>query len=171
MPYRNLCVFSGKPPSSRCSRVRRSDGFCKARNMAPSHIATKPLCLPFQHRRPRRCWQVLLLKPLPLQAMPDAALLGTHGALPSTVVTAGRRLLCRAQPIALIARDSSKPSRGGTETWLLHAGHSWSEAHLEDDAATVTTALLHAFAQLGGPAPPAFRLPPIAGAMPTPPTP
>jgi hypothetical protein len=56
-------------------------------------------------------------------------------------------------PLRWIARDSSKPSRGGTETWLLHAGHSWSEAHLEDDAATVTAALLHAFAQLGGPDP------------------
>ena len=56
-------------------------------------------------------------------------------------------------PLRWIARDSSKPSRGGTETWLLHAAHSWSEAHLEDDAATVTAALLHAFAQLGGPDP------------------
>ena len=39
------------------------------------------------------------------------------------------------------------------ETWLLHATPEWSEAHIEDDAAVVTAALLDAFAALGGPAP------------------
>jgi renalase len=60
-------------------------------------------------------------------------------------------------PLRWVARDSSKPGRivagSGMETWLLHASPEWSEAHIEDDAATVTATLLQAFAALGGPAP------------------
>lgn len=52
-------------------------------------------------------------------------------------------------PLRWIARDSSKPGRRGPETWLLHASAEWSEAHIEDDAATVTRTLLAAFATLG----------------------
>ncbi len=58
-----------------------------------------------------------------------------------------------AGPLRWVARDSSKPSRSGVETWLLHASPEWSESHIEDDAASVTTALLQAFAALGGPDP------------------
>lgn len=56
-------------------------------------------------------------------------------------------------PLRWVARDSSKPGRQGQETWLLHASPEWSEAHIEDDAAAVTTALVEAFNALGGPAP------------------
>ena len=56
-------------------------------------------------------------------------------------------------PLRWIARDSSKPGRSGPETWLLHASHAWSEAHVHDAATAVTSALLQAFAQLGGPDP------------------
>ncbi|QLA79326.1 FAD-dependent oxidoreductase [Acidovorax sp. JMULE5] len=56
-------------------------------------------------------------------------------------------------PLRWVARDSSKPGRTGQETWLLHASPEWSEAHIEDSAEAVTTALLAAFAVLGGPAP------------------
>ena len=56
-------------------------------------------------------------------------------------------------PLRWVARDSSKPGRTGQETWLLHASAEWSEAHIEDSAESVTTALLAAFAALGGPAP------------------
>ena len=53
-----------------------------------------------------------------------------------------------------IARDSTKPGRGGSgESWLLHASAEWSEAHIEYDAASVAALLLAEFAQLGGPAP------------------
>ena len=61
-----------------------------------------------------------------------------------------------AGPLRWIARDSSKPGRNGPETWLLHATPEWSEVYMEDDAASVTTALLAAFAALGGPAPTAI---------------
>ena len=56
-------------------------------------------------------------------------------------------------PLRWVARDSSKPGRTGQETWLLHASAEWSEAHIEDNAESVTAALLAAFAHLGGPAP------------------
>ena len=56
-------------------------------------------------------------------------------------------------PLRWVARDSSKPGRTGQETWLLHASPEWSEAHIEDSAEAVTTALLAAFAALGGPTP------------------
>ncbi len=56
-------------------------------------------------------------------------------------------------PLRWVARDSSKPGRTGQESWLLHASPAWSEAHIEDDAASVTAALLAAFTALGGPAP------------------
>ena len=58
-----------------------------------------------------------------------------------------------AGPLRWIARDNSKPGRGGHETWLLHASQDWSEAHLEQDAERVGPALLDAFRQLGGPTP------------------
>ena len=58
-----------------------------------------------------------------------------------------------AGPLRWLARDSSKPGRNGSEageTWLLHAEAEWSEAHLEDDPASITAALLEAFVALGG---------------------
>jgi renalase len=56
-------------------------------------------------------------------------------------------------PLKWIARDRNKPRRSGQECWLLHATPDWSDAHIEDNADSVTTALLQAFAELGGPAP------------------
>lgn len=61
-----------------------------------------------------------------------------------------------AGPLRWVARDSSKPGRSGTETWLLHASAEWTGAHMEDSADDVAAALLAAFAQFGGPAPAAW---------------
>lgn len=58
-----------------------------------------------------------------------------------------------AGPLRWIARDSSKPGRQGDEVWVLQASPEWSAAHLDDDSAGVTTALLAAFAALGAPPP------------------
>ncbi|MDR3067648.1 MAG: NAD(P)-binding protein [Comamonas sp.] len=80
------------------------------------------------------CWSVMVRCPRPVPLPVDGCII-EHG------------------PLRWIARDSSKPGRSGPETWLLHAGHHWSEAHLEDDAASVAATLLEAFAQLGGPDP------------------
>jgi hypothetical protein len=59
-------------------------------------------------------------------------------------------------PLRWIARDNSKPGRGGRETWLLHATAEWSEAHLERNANEIAARLLPAFSQLGGPTPQAW---------------
>jgi hypothetical protein len=59
-------------------------------------------------------------------------------------------------PLRWIARNNSKPGRGGRETWLLHATAEWSEANLELDANEIAASLLPAFSRLGGPAPQAW---------------
>lgn len=112
---------------------------------------------------------VLLAVPAP-QAMPLLAPVAPAGA--ALAASARMRgswavMLRYASPVALpwegafinsgplrwVARDSSKPGRTGAETWLLHASAEWSEAHIEDNAESVTAALLAAFAALGGPPP------------------
>jgi hypothetical protein len=112
---------------------------------------------------------VLLAVPAP-QAVPLLAPVSPAGAAiaASARMRGGWAVMLRyASPVALpwegafintgplrwVARDSSKPGRTGQETWLLHASPEWSEAHIEDSAESVTTALLAAFAALGGPAP------------------
>ena len=57
-----------------------------------------------------------------------------------------------AGPLRWIARNNSKPGRGGQDCWVLQAHAQWSAEHLEDDAASVSAALLAAFSQLGAPA-------------------
>lgn len=84
--------------------------------------------------RMRACWSVMVRCSEPVAMAMDGCFVD-HG------------------PLHWMARDSSKPGRSGPETWLLHATHAWSEEHVEDDAQSVTTALLQAFAKLGGPNP------------------
>jgi len=59
-------------------------------------------------------------------------------------------------PLRWVARDSSKPGRGGQETWVVHASADWSDAHLEEYVDSVAESLLEAFRQLGAPAPDAW---------------
>ncbi len=80
------------------------------------------------------CWAMLLQYPAPVALGFDAAF-----------VNCG--------PLRWVARDSSKPGRGGIESWVLHASAEWSEAHVEHDAHSVAAHLLPAFAALGAPAP------------------
>jgi renalase len=44
---------------------------------------------------------------------------------------------CRDAALDWIARDSSKPGRGGGEAWVLHATPAWSAAHLDAAPAEV----------------------------------
>ena len=83
------------------------------------------------------CWAMMLQYPAPLTLGFDAAFVN-GGAL------------------RWVARDSSKPGRGGRESWVLHASAEWSDAHIEHDTASVAVDLLAAFATLGGPAPEAW---------------
>lgn len=53
-------------------------------------------------------------------------------------------------PVAWLARDSSKPGRAGSESWVLHASASWTQEHMEDTPEQATAALLQAFAELTG---------------------
>ena len=48
--------------------------------------------------------------------------------------------------IGWAARNSSKPGRGGPESWIVQADTEWSKAHLELDAAEIATLLLAEFA-------------------------
>ena len=58
-------------------------------------------------------------------------------------------------PLALAARDSSKPGRADSECWVIQADAAWTAAHLERDAGWVAEALLEAFAdQCAAPLPP-----------------
>lgn len=59
-------------------------------------------------------------------------------------------------PLRWVAENSHKPGRNGQHCWLLHADAEWSDAHIEDSADAVASALLSAFAELGGPAPEAW---------------
>ena len=52
--------------------------------------------------------------------------------------------------IAWLARESSKPGRGGVERWTVQASAAWSLEHLEDDAPRVQGKLLKAFAEVTG---------------------
>ena len=117
------------------------------------------------HAQPYRA--VLLAVPAP-QAPPLLAAVASSGA---ALATRARMRACwavmvrcssplpfafegvfvNAGPLRWIARDNSKPGRSSApDTWLLHASPEWSESHIEDDAASVTAALLQAFAALGG---------------------
>ncbi|HEX9720593.1 MAG TPA: FAD-dependent oxidoreductase, partial [Ramlibacter sp.] len=46
--------------------------------------------------------------------------------------------------IAWLARESSKPGRGGVERWTVQASPAWSQEHLEDDGPRVQAKLLKA---------------------------
>jgi predicted NAD/FAD-dependent oxidoreductase len=79
--------------------------------------------------RMQPCWTALV-------AFADRVLAPFDGAFVSS------------SPLGWIARDRSKPDRGPAETWVLHASHGWSAAHLEDDPDAVGPFLLNAFADL-----------------------
>ena len=68
-----------------------------------------------------------------------------------------RREADPARPIAWIARDDTKPGRGGgRRTLVVHASPGWSRAHLEEEAETVAgllTAELRCLPGLALPAP------------------
>ena len=52
--------------------------------------------------------------------------------------------------IAWVARDSSKPMRGGGDAWVVHAASEWSSAHLRDLPEQIERALLGDLARVLG---------------------
>ncbi len=59
-----------------------------------------------------------------------------------------------ASPLSWVARDSSKPQRGGGERWVLHAAAGWSATYLETEPESFARDLVSALgATLGRPLP------------------
>jgi predicted NAD/FAD-dependent oxidoreductase len=56
--------------------------------------------------------------------------------------------LVEHSPLAWIARNNSKPGRGGAEAWVLHASANWSIQNLENSADMVAEGLLAEFQRL-----------------------
>ena len=78
------------------------------------------------------CWAVMVAFDDPLDLPFDAAFV-------------------REGPLAWVARNSSKPSRGGGgDAWVLHANPQWSRCHIDDPPGAVETSLMHAFAEAVG---------------------
>jgi predicted NAD/FAD-dependent oxidoreductase len=53
-------------------------------------------------------------------------------------------------PLRWIARNNSKPERGVTEAWVLHATSEWSESRLDISREEATELLINEFVALGG---------------------
>lgn len=81
------------------------------------------------------CWTLMLAFP---QAQPALSHLGPQW-------NAARSTHHR---VAWLARDSSKPGRGGVERWTLQASAAWSQEHQQDDSERVTAKLLRAFSEI-----------------------
>ncbi len=88
------------------------------------------------------CWTLMLAFPnaLPLSPTEPVRVLGPQW-------NAARSTHHR---IAWLARESSKPARGGVERWTVQASAEWSREHLEDDAERVKAKMLKAFAEITG---------------------
>jgi renalase len=86
------------------------------------------------------CWTLMLAFPnaLPLSPKEPVPTLGPQW-------NAARSTHHR---IAWLARESSKPARGGIERWTVQASAAWSQEHLEDDAERVKAKLLKAFSEI-----------------------
>ncbi len=80
------------------------------------------------------CWTVMMQFDAQLNLPFDAAFINTG-------------------PLSWVARNSSKPSRKGQESWVMHATPSWTLAHLEDKSEEIGPLLIEAFQALGGPQP------------------
>ena len=69
------------------------------------------------------CWAVMLQLHEPMNLAFDAAFV-------------------RDSPLSWIARNSSKPQRGGPECWVLQASASWSRENLEQPASNIAAMLI-----------------------------
>ena len=52
--------------------------------------------------------------------------------------------------VAWLARESSKPGRGGIERWTVQASAAWSQEHLNDDTHRIEAKLRRAFSEITG---------------------
>ena len=52
------------------------------------------------------------------------------------------------EPIAWLARESSKPGRKAGERWIVHASNTWSQLHFDADPDTIVSGLMKSFCEL-----------------------
>jgi renalase len=84
------------------------------------------------------CWSLMIAFPQAVQ--PKLAHLGPQW---NAAMSTHHR-------IAWLARESSKPGRGGVERWTVQASPAWSQEHLLDDELRVQAKLLKAFGEVTG---------------------
>lgn len=84
------------------------------------------------------CWSLMIAFPQAVQ--PKLAHLGPQW----------NAALSTHHRIAWLARESSKPGRGGVERWTVQASPAWSQEHLLDDEPRVQAKLLKAFGEVTG---------------------
>ncbi len=84
------------------------------------------------------CWTLMLAFPQAVQ--PGLSTLGPQW-------NAARSTHHR---VTWLARESSKPGRGGIERWTVQASAAWSQEHLQDDEPRVQAKLLKAFSEVTG---------------------
>lgn len=75
------------------------------------------------------CWVLMLQFDKPFDARFDAAIV-------------------EDEPIAWLARESSKPGRKAGERWIVHASNDWSRQHFDADSETIVTGLMKSFCEL-----------------------
>lgn len=83
-----------------------------------------------------------------LQDMLPSWTLMLHSAVPIDVPFDG--CFVNSGILGWVARNNSKPLRGGVEAWVLHANRAWSQAHVEAPQDWVAQQLLAAFTQVVG---------------------
>jgi len=131
-PQDSVHVFSGfdavllaMPSAQAAGLLGRSElGQGLAQQMDPVQVAP--------------CWTLMLAFPQAVQ--PTLAHLGPQW----------NAALSTHHRIAWLARESSKPGRGGVERWTVQASAAWSQEHLEDDGPRVQAKLLKAFGEVTG---------------------
>ncbi|WP_233259489.1 FAD-dependent oxidoreductase [Ramlibacter sp. WS9] len=84
------------------------------------------------------CWALMLAFPQAVQ--PTLSHLGPQW----------NAALSTHHRIAWLARESSKPGRGGIERWTVQASAGWSQEHVDDDPHRVQAKLLKAFSEVTG---------------------
>jgi renalase len=118
-----------------------------AKSLSKNESSTQALCrimADFAQQASRvtvsPCWTLMLAFPnaLPLKPSDPVRPLGPQWS-------AARSTHHR---IAWLARESSKPGRGGIERWTVQASAAWSQEHLEDNAERAKAKLLKAFAEI-----------------------
>ncbi|MDR7378386.1 putative NAD/FAD-dependent oxidoreductase [Rhodoferax ferrireducens] len=110
----------------------------QVQNLLQNSAQAARLVRDIHHVQVAPCWTLMLAFPQAIQ--PNMAHLGPQW-------NAARSTHHR---ISWLARESSKPGRGGVERWTVQAGVAWSLEHLEDDAARVQSKLLKAFTEVTG---------------------